>query len=233
MIQITDHLARLRARVERALESAGRSGDDVTIVAVSKLHSAVAIREAYGAGQRHFGESYAQEAAPKQQALAGCPITWHFIGGIQANKTRLIAERFDWVHSLDRLRVAERLSEQRPESKPPLPVLIQVNSAREPQKAGVSLAEVERLATSVIQLPGLALRGLMTIPPAGSPDIHRARHFSAIHELGMRLAAQGMPIDTFSMGMTDDFELAIACGSNCIRIGTAIFGPRKARPASN
>ena len=196
------------------------------VVAVAKGHSAEAIGAVVDAGQAHIGESFVTEALAKQSALADRNIVWHFIGHIQTNKTRNIATHFDWVHSVDRIKVARRLNEQREPQTARLNVLIQVNQAREPQKSGVVEEAVEPLARSICELPRLALRGLMTIPPAESRDDERAEYFARLRRLNERLAAAGMPVDTLSMGMSDDFEIAIAQGSTCVRIGTAIFGPR-------
>ena len=198
----------------------------MTIVAVSKQQSAESIQLAYRAGQRHFGESYAQEAEAKLDALAELDIVWHFIGRIQGNKTRFIAERFHWVHTVDRARIARRLAEQRPYFAPPLNVLIQVNLDGEPQKGGVAPNEVEGLAERIAAFDALTLRGLMTIPPAGlSSDENRA-HFARLAGIHAELAARGFAVDTMSMGMSGDFEAAIEAGSTCVRIGTAIFGAR-------
>lgn len=199
----------------------------MTIVAVSKQQSPDAIQQAYRAGQRDFGESYVQEAEPKLAALAELDIVWHFIGRIQGNKTRFIAERFHWAHTVDRERIARRLAEQRPYHAPPLNVLIQVNLAGEPQKGGVAPDEVEPLADAIARFDRLALRGLMTIPPAGLDDSESRVYFERLAALQARLAARGFAVDTLSMGMSDDFETAIAAGSTCVRIGTAIFGPRE------
>ena len=180
-----------------------------------------------------IGESYVAEALEKQAALADLPITWHFIGRVQANKTRSIAEHFAWVHSIDRARIAQRLNDQRPQHAPPLNVLIQVNVSREPQKAGVSPSEVEELARFVAALPRLRLRGLMALP-AGDADAAGARAaFARVRRLADDLLTRGLPVDTLSMGMSGDFEEAIEAGSNCVRIGTALFGPRmrEATPA--
>lgn len=199
----------------------------MTIVAVSKQQSPDAIQQAYRAGQRDFGESYVQEAEPKLAALAELDIVWHFIGRIQGNKTRFIAERFHWAHTVDRERIARRLAEQRPYHAPPLNVLIQVNLAGEPQKGGVAPDEVEPLADAIARFDRLALRGLMTIPPAGLDDSESRVYFERLAALQARLTARGFAVDTLSMGMSDDFEIAIAAGSTCVRIGTAIFGPRE------
>lgn len=226
MTDITEHLTTIRERVRIAAERTGRSARDVTIVAVSKQQSPEAIQRAYRAGQRDFGESYAQEAEAKLDALADLDIVWHFIGRIQGNKTRFIAERFHWAHTVDRERIARRLAEQRPYHAPPLNVLIQVNLAGEPQKGGVAPDEVEPLADFIARSDRLALRGLMTIPPAGlAPDESRA-HFERLAALNAHLAARGFTVDTLSMGMSDDFEIAIEAGATCVRIGTAIFGER-------
>jgi pyridoxal phosphate enzyme (YggS family) len=223
--EITDHLADIRSRVARALDRTGRH-DEVTIVAVSKQQSVERIAAAYRAGQIHFGESYVQEALPKMDALRDLPIVWHFIGPVQGNKTRPIAERFQWVHSVDRAKIAERLSAQRPYHAPPLNVLIQVNLAAEPQKAGVRSDEVPELAALMRTLPKLVLRGLMGIPPAQASREDTTHFFAGLHALKDKLAGAGIVTDTLSMGMSGDFEAAIICGSTCVRIGTAIFGPR-------
>jgi hypothetical protein len=222
---ITDHLADIVERVARAAERSHRAATSVMIVAVSKRQSSEAIAEAFRADQLHFGESYAQEAVEKMDALRNLDITWHFIGSVQTNKTRLIAERFQWVHTVDRAKIAVRLNEQRPYFAPPLNVLIQVNQAGEEQKAGVAEAEVAPLARAIEDLPRLKLRGLMTIPPL-SNDAGAQSWFRRLAEQRDRLAREGIELDTLSMGMSADFEVAIAAGSSCVRIGTAIFGER-------
>jgi pyridoxal phosphate enzyme (YggS family) len=222
--EITEHLADIVERVARAAQQNSRAAREVSIVAVSKQQTAAAIAEAFAAGQRDFGESYAQEAVPKMDELAALPIVWHFIGKLQANKTRLVAERFAWVHTVDRLKIAERLSEQRPPHAPPLNVLIQVNQAGEPQKGGAAPHDVGPLARAVAALPRLELRGLMTIPPQSESNAH---WFAELAALRARLAAGGLSLDTLSMGMSADFEEAIAAGATCVRIGTAIFGERR------
>ena len=223
MTEITEHLAQIVERVARAARLA-RSTDEVTIVAVSKDQPASAIRDAFLAGQRHFGESYLQEAEPKIAALGELDVTWHFIGRLQTNKTRAVAEMFQWVHTVDRDKIARRLNEQRPADAPPLNVLIQVNQANEPQKAGVAPRDVAPLARAIRALPRLQLRGLMTVPPAEDTSAH---WFAELAALRRALAADGIELDTLSMGMSADFEAAIAAGSNCVRIGTAIFGARR------
>ena len=222
MTEITEHLRDIVERVVRAASLAPHARS-VTIVAVSKQKTSADIAEAFRAGQRDFGESYAQEAAQKIEALRGLEITWHFIGALQTNKTRIVAENFQWVHTIDRAKIAARLNEQRPQFAPPLNVLIQVNQAREPQKRGVGEEEILPLAREVAALPRLKLRGLMTIPPATGDPAHWFRELAAT--LG-RLRAGGLDLDTLSMGMSADFEAAIAAGSTCVRIGTAIFGAR-------
>ena len=222
MTEITEHLRDIVERVARAASRAPRA-KRVTIVAVSKQKSSADIAEAFRAGQRDFGESYAQEAAAKIEVLRGLEITWHFIGALQANKTRVVAENFHWVHTIDRAKIAARLNEQRPHFAPPLNVLIQVNQAREPQKRGVAEDEILPLAHEIASLPRLRFRGLMTIPPANGEPARWFRELAASLE---RLRGAGLEVDTLSMGMSADFEQAIAAGSTCVRIGTAIFGAR-------
>ena len=222
MTEITEHLRDIVERVVRAASLAPHARS-VTIVAVSKQKTSADIAEAFRAGQRDFGESYAQEAAQKIEALRELDITWHFIGALQTNKTRIVAEKFQWVHTIDRAKIAARLNEQRPHFAPPLNVLIQVNQAREPQKRGVGEDEILPLAREIGGLPRLRLRGLMTIPPASGDPTRWFRELAASLE---RLRAAGLDVDTLSMGMSADFEQAIAAGSTCVRIGTAIFGAR-------
>ena len=226
MIQITDHLGHIRARVTQALNNAGRGGEEITIVAVSKQQPPERIRELYANGITDFGESYVDEADAKLDELEALPVTWHFIGRIQANKTRRIASRFDWVHSVDRLRIAQRLSDQRPWHAKPLNVLIQVNLASETQKAGVEHSSLAELARATAQMPRLRLRGLMGIPPADLEGQQLFEFYASLKRLYDDLASRGYALDTLSMGMSRDFEVAIAAGSNCVRIGTALFGPR-------
>lgn len=225
MTEITDHLANIVERIDRATVRAKRSAESVTIVAVSKGQPVDMIASAYQAGLRHFGESYAQEALPKIAALTELAITWHFIGTLQTNKTRAVAERFDWVHTVDRLRIAERLNEQRPRFAPPLNVLIQVNQGGETHKGGVAAHEVLPLARAILALPRLRVRGLMTIPPQSGERADE--YFSELAAMRDRLAAAGLELDTLSMGMSADFEAAIAAGATFVRIGTAIFGARR------
>jgi len=220
--EITEHLRDIVERVARAAAHASRA-KSVTIVAVSKQKTSADIAEAFRAGQRDFGESYAQVAAKKIEALRGLDIIWHFIGALQTNKTRIVAENFQWVHTIDRAKIAARLNEQRPHFAPPLNVLIQVNQAGEPQKRGVVEDEILPLAREIDALPRLKFRGLMTIPPASGDPTHWFRELAASLE---RVRTAGLDVDTLSMGMSADFEQAIAAGSTCVRIGTAIFGAR-------
>ena len=229
MTKIRDNLRRVRARIAAAESHHGRVGGSVRLLAVSKTWPAAALRQAAAAGLTDFGESYAQEALAKMEELADLALRWHFIGPIQSNKTRLIAERFHWVHSVARLKIARRLSAQRPALLPPLAVCIQVNVSGEASKAGVrSLGEALDLADEIAALPGLRLRGLMAIP-APSPALAIQRdHFRRVRELAESLAARGHEIDTLSMGMSGDLEAAIAEGATMVRVGTALFGARPA-----
>jgi pyridoxal phosphate enzyme (YggS family) len=219
-----------RARMAAAAARSGRSVDSITLLAVSKGHPAQVVRAAAAAGLTQFGESYTQEGLAKQDELAADPatrsLTWHFIGRLQANKTRPVAERFAWVHAVDRLRIAQRLSEQRPYHAAPLNVCLQVNVAAEQTKGGVSPEELPSLARDVAALPRLKLRGLMCIPPE-EPDPERQRAwFAMLRRLQEGLNAQGAGLDTLSMGMSADLEAAILEGATCVRVGTALFGPR-------
>jgi PLP dependent protein len=225
--EITEHLAEIVERVARSTRASRRAPGSVTIVAVSKQQNAAAIAAAHAAGIRDFGESYVQEAQPKMTELAKLDIVWHFVGKLQTNKTRTVAEHFAWVHTVDRLKIAERLAEQRPNFAPPLNVLIQVNQGDEAQKGGVAPHEVEPLAHAIQTLPRLRLRGLMTIPPRDAADA--GVHFAELASLQRRLIAGGLALDTLSMGMSQDFEAAIVAGATHVRIGTAIFGARDAR----
>lgn len=218
----------MRARVATAITRSGRAEDDVLLLAVSKGHAAAAVRAAAEAGQRDFGESYIGEALAKMDELPGLDLRWHFVGRIQANKTRAIAERFQWVHTLDREKIARRLDGQRPVGAAPLKVLIQVDQAGEPQKGGVPEADVSELARAVRALPRLELAGLMTIPPRSDDPEVTGAYFRRLRSLRDELADAGLTAPMLSMGMSGDYELAIAAGSSCIRIGTAIFGPRGA-----
>jgi hypothetical protein len=217
----------VRARIRAAEAQFGRPPGSVDLLAVGKTRSAEELRAAFAAGQRHFGENYLNEALAKMDALADLPIVWHFIGPLQSNKSRGVAEHFAWVHSVDRLKVATRLSAQRPPGLGPLQVCIEVNVSGEASKAGVVPEDLEALALEVAALPGLRLRGFMTVP-APEEDFERQRApFRRLHGLFDDLRARrGLPLDTLSMGMTADLEAAIAEGATVVRIGTAIFGPR-------
>ncbi|MFM7850137.1 MAG: YggS family pyridoxal phosphate-dependent enzyme [Rubrivivax sp.] len=233
MTTLEQRLIEVRQRVTRACVVAGRDPADVSLLAVSKQQPAQAVRQALQAGQRAFGENYVQEALDKMAALADLRglIQWHLIGPLQSNKTRAVAEAFDWVHSVDRLKIAQRLSDQRPAGLPPLNVCLQVNTSGEDSKSGAQPDEVPQLAAAVAALPQLRLRGLMAIPePAQGLQAQQAPH-RALRLLQEALRRQGLVLDTLSMGMSDDLEAAIAEGSTMVRVGTAIFGPRPASPA--
>jgi pyridoxal phosphate enzyme (YggS family) len=221
-----ENLLRVRARILAGTTRAGRKPDSVTLLAVSKGQSAEAVREFARLGLKDFGENYLQEALAKLDAVADPSLRWHFIGPVQSNKTAAIAARFDWVHTVDRLRVAERLSAQRPHYAPPLQVCLQVKLGSEPSKSGVLPADLPDLAEGVARLPRLALRGLMCLPPFET-DRERQHHWFA--ELGLladTLRRRGLVLDTLSMGMSGDLEAAIDAGSTLLRIGTALFGRR-------
>lgn len=229
---IADNLARVRERIASACDRAGRDVQTVTLLAVGKTFPAAVLREAAAAGQAAFGENYVQEGVAKVDALADLRpgLEWHFIGPLQSNKTRPVAERFDWVHAVDRLRVAERLAAQRPVGLAPLSVCLQVNISGEATKSGAAPAEVPDLARAVAALPNLRLRGLMAIPePAGDLAAQRRPH-RALRELFEALVADGLALDTLSMGMSADLEAAILEGATLVRVGSAIFGHRP--PAS-
>ena len=226
MATIATNLQAVRRAIARAADMAQRNGQEITLLAVSKTFPAAAVREAYAAGQHAFGESYVQEALDKIEALRELPLEWHFIGPMQSNKTRPIAENFSWVHGIDRLKIAERLSAQRPSNLPPLNVCIQVNVSGETSKSGVAPEQVLQLIRQVGQLPQLRLRGLMAIPaPAASLEEQR-RPFALLRELLRQLNTQGLALDTLSMGMSQDMEAAILEGATIVRVGSAIFGER-------
>ena len=223
---IAANLQAVRDRIGRAAQAAGRSAEDVTLVAVSKTFSAAMIAEAHAAGQRLFGENQAQEGVKKSTELAHLVLEWHFIGPIQSNKTSAISENFQWVHGVDRERIAARLAAARPAAVPPLDVCIQVNVSGESTKGGVAPGEELVLAEAISRLPRLRLRGLMAIPaPTADPGAQR-RQFARLRELKDDLVARGFLLDTLSMGMSDDLEAAILEGSTMVRVGTAIFGRR-------
>ncbi|MEX2498482.1 MAG: YggS family pyridoxal phosphate-dependent enzyme [Wenzhouxiangellaceae bacterium] len=216
----------LSKRIAEACRNAGRGAESVTLLAVSKTRSAAEIGRVHSAGVDRFGENYTDEAADKQDALAQHALEWHFIGPIQSNKTRTIAERFDWVHSADRRKIITRLGRQRPNDRPPLNVLLQVNIDREPQKAGCEPEQIESLAADVEQFPSLRLRGLMAIPSADNSPARTKSAFAEMRSLFKSLQAGHSGVDTLSMGMSADLETAIAEGATMVRIGTALFGPR-------
>ncbi|MEI7843931.1 MAG: YggS family pyridoxal phosphate-dependent enzyme [Gallionellaceae bacterium] len=226
MTAILSNLQAIHQAIEQAAKAAQRDPASVHLLAVSKTFPAESVREAYSAGQRAFGENYVQEAVDKINALHDLSLEWHFIGPIQSNKTRDIAENFSWVHGVDRLKIAQRLSEQRPTDLPPLNICLQVNVSGEASKSGVSPAEVIALTRAVTQLPRLKLRGLMAIP-APSDDFELQRlPFAQLRALLQEITAQGITLDTLSMGMSHDFAAAIKEGATIVRIGTAIFGKR-------
>ncbi len=207
-------------------------GRPITLVAVSKTQSAERLREAFQAGLQAFGENYLQEALAKQQALADLAIEWHFIGPLQSNKTRPVAEHFTWVHSVDRLKLAQRLSDQRPPGMAPLQLCVQVNVSGEASKSGVAPAELPALAHAVAALPGVRLRGLMAVPEA-TPELDLLRRrFRQLRELRDSLVAAGLPLDTLSMGMSADYPLAIEEGATLVRVGSLLFGARSPRTAA-
>ena len=230
VMSIAENIAAVRQAIAQAAVAAGRIADDVQLLAVSKTFGSEAVIEAAQAGQVAFGENYLQEALDKMQAVRvqrpDLNLTWHFIGPIQSNKTRPIAEHFDWVHSVDREKIAQRLSDQRPEALPPLQVCLQVNVSGEASKSGVEPDALLPLARAVTAMPRLRLRGLMAIPePAESFEAQR-QPFRQLRELQAQLAAHGIMTDTLSMGMSADMGAAIAEGSTIVRVGTAIFGKR-------
>jgi PLP dependent protein len=220
------HVNHVRSRIIHAAKAAGRDPASVTLIAVTKAKPAESVRAAATAGVTDFGENYVQEATAKMDQLTDLPVRWHFIGAVQSNKTRVIAERFEWVHGIDRLSVAQRLSAQRPFHAPPLNVCIQVALVPEPTKGGLEPAKLDALARATALLPRLRLRGLMCVPPP-QPDVPAQRAvFARLRILLEGLNATGLDLDTLSMGMSDDFESAIAEGATLVRIGTAIFGSR-------
>ncbi len=226
---LLNRLDEIRTRIASAAVQFGRSPDSVALVAISKGQPADALRRLAGDGQREFGENYLQEAVPKLAALSDLPLTWHFTGQLQANKTRIVAERFDWVHTLDRERIAIRLSEQRPADLPPLNICIQISLAPEPGKGGVEPAAAADLATAVQALPRLRLRGLMCIPPHRESYAEQLALFTQLAACRDRLNEAGLHLDALSMGMSSDLEAAIRAGATMVRIGTALFGERPAK----
>jgi PLP dependent protein len=223
---LPERVHEVEERMAAAAARAGRSAQSVTLLAATKAQPPEVVRAAADCGLGHFGESYLQEALPKLDALRDRALTWHFIGQIQANKTRPIAERFAWVHAVDRLRIAERLAAQRPHYAPPLNVCLQVHIGAEAGKGGVEAAQLPALARAVASLPRLTLRGLMCIPPEESAVPRQRAWFRELRELSAALNSQGLGLDTLSMGMSGDFEAAIEEGATLVRVGTALFGPR-------
>ncbi len=226
MTTIASNLQAVRDAMAAAAAEAGRASSEVVLLAVSKAFASDAIREAYRAGQTRFAESYVQEALDKIDALHDLPIEWHFIGPIQSNKTRAIAENFAWVHSVDRLKIAERLSAQRPAHLPPLQICVQVNISGEAGKNGVAPDEAAQLAREIARLPRLRLRGLMSIPEPAQEFEAQRKPFARLRELLRQLNAQELQLDTLSMGMSQDLAAAIAEGATLVRVGSAIFGKR-------
>ncbi|OLS64051.1 YggS family pyridoxal phosphate-dependent enzyme [Pseudomonas putida] len=223
MSTLADNLSTLAARIQAAATAAGRNPADIQLLAVSKTKPASAVREAFAAGVRDVGENYLQEALGKQTELTDLPLTWHFIGPIQSNKTRAIAKHFDWVHSVDRLKIAQRLSEQRPDHLAPLNLCLQVNVSGEASKSGCTPEELPALAQAIAALPKVRLRGLMAIPEPTDDRAAQDAAFARVRELQDSL---GLGLDTLSMGMSHDLESAIAQGATWVRIGTALFGAR-------
>ncbi|HGV9333942.1 YggS family pyridoxal phosphate-dependent enzyme [Raoultella planticola] len=229
MNDIAHNLAQVRDKISDAAARCGRDPEEITLLAVSKTKPASAIEEAIAAGQVAFGENYVQEGVEKIryfQEASTSSLQWHFIGPLQSNKSRLVAEHFDWCHTVDRLKIATRLSEQRPSHLPPLNVLIQINISDEQSKSGILLQALDALAAEIAALPNLRLRGLMAIP---APESEYVRQFAVAQQMAVafaRLKTQYPTVDTLSLGMSDDMEAAIAAGSTMVRIGTAIFGAR-------
>ncbi len=226
MTAILSNLQATREAIAKATIDAHRAVGEVQLLAVSKTFPAAAVREAYQGGQRAFGENYLQEALDKMSLLNDLPLEWHFIGPIQSNKTRPIAENFAWVHGVDRLKVAQRLSEQRPVGLPPLNICVQVNVGGEVSKSGVAMDEAAQLAQEISHLPHLKLRGLMSIPAPASDETEQRAAFAKMRVLLEKLNERGMSLDTLSMGMSHDFPAAIKEGATIVRVGTAIFGAR-------
>jgi PLP dependent protein len=224
---IASGLQKVRTRIREIAEKTGRQPEAITLLAASKTNPAECLREAFTAGQTIFGENYLQEALAKIPVLADLPIEWHFIGPIQSNKTRRIAENFAWVHSVDRKKIADRLSKDRPESLPPLQICLQVNVSGEGSKSGVAPEEVAELAAHVVTLPRLKLRGVMAIPELTKATALQRSQFHMLRKAYDRLKRDGYELDTISMGMSEDLDIAIEEGATMVRVGTAIFGPRR------
>ncbi|WP_193075006.1 YggS family pyridoxal phosphate-dependent enzyme [Pseudomonas sp. FME51] len=223
MSTIAENIANVRERISRAAHTVGRDPQSIILMAVSKTRPVSAIRDAWAVGLTHVGENYLQEALDKIEQLQDLPLVWHFIGPIQSNKTRAIAEHFDWVHSVDRLKVAQRLSAQRPPQLPPLNICLQVNISGEDSKSGVTVAALPQLAQDIAALPNLRLRGLMAIPAPADDSAARRQPLQALRAA---MAALELPLDTLSMGMSDDLTEAVQEGATIVRIGSAVFGAR-------
>lgn len=226
MTRIAENLSVVNRQISAACQAAGRAPQDVRLLAVSKTFGPEAVREAFEAGQTAFGENYIQEAVEKIEALSHLPLEWHCIGPIQSNKTRLVASSFDWVHTVDRLKIAQRLSEQRPEELPDLQVCVQVNVDGGVNKSGLPPEEVADLMQAINDLPRLKLRGLMCIPEPVEGFDQQCALLERVHTLYERLRAQGFALDTLSMGMSADLVAAVHSGSTMVRVGSAIFGTR-------
>jgi pyridoxal phosphate enzyme (YggS family) len=227
MTSISANLQAVKSRIVAACAAAGREPGQVALLVVSKTWPAEAIRQAAQSGQQAFGENYVQEALTKLAALGDLNLEWHFIGPLQSNKTRPVAENFAWVHGIDRLKLAERLSAQRPAGLPPLQVCVQVNVSGEASKSGCTVEEAPALCRAVAALPNLRLRGLMAIPEPSAKSAVVARHLGQLRDLRDRLNEDGLGLDTLSMGMSNDLEEAIMAGATIVRVGTAIFGERE------
>ena len=226
MQNIENNLARIKQQIEQAATDFDRKTSNISLLAVSKRKPASDLRSAYNCGQRDFGENFLQEAQQKMRELADLDIVWHFIGPVQSNKTKALAESFDWVHCVDRVKIAQRLSNQRPESMPPLNICIQVNIDLEASKSGVAPNDITALAESIRHLPKIKLRGLMAIPAQHSDFESQREPFARLKQALHDLQQHGLDCDTLSMGMSHDMQAAIAEGSTLVRIGTAIFGER-------
>ena len=224
--ELERNISEVDRRIRAAEQAAGRAAGTVSLLAVSKTKPSELVRQAHGFGLSAFGENYAQEMAEKAAALADLALSWHFIGPIQSNKTALIAEVSDWVHSIDRLKVARRLSEQRPDGRAPLNVLVQINTSNEDSKSGIRSDAAPELLAAINELPGLRLRGLMTIPAATTNQTAQREPFRQLSELMARLSDSLPQLDTLSMGMSGDLEAAVSEGASIVRVGTDIFGAR-------
>jgi len=226
VIGVTENLALISDLLHKSAIEAGRDPADVRLLAVSKKQPLEKIRDAAAAGQRHFGENFVQEGVDKIEALANAGLTWHFIGHLQSNKTRVVAEYFDWVHTIDKIKTARRLSEQRPDHLPPLNICLQVNVDDEDSKAGVAPAALPELAAACVELPNLRIRGLMCLPAIRTGLDQQRVPFAALRRLAEQLRTEGIDTDTLSMGMSADYPAAILEGATIVRIGTALFGAR-------